>query len=98
MLLDLGTPKGRRWDLAEPYVLRHALDHAIAAYSADTSSAALSALLLDPEFLVHVDPSVSAILERLRTATLLRPRVFLPRRHPGKVLERTRLRQRSQLR
>jgi hypothetical protein len=45
------TVPQRRWDLAEPYLLRHALQHAIAI----GQSAAVAA---DPEFLVHADPSV----------------------------------------
>ena len=70
MLRDLGGPGGRRWDLAEPYVLRHVLDHALAAYGTDAQTDAeadegLRAVLLDPEFLVHADPSVPATLQRL---------------------------------
>ncbi|MBA2696139.1 MAG: hypothetical protein H0U62_09965 [Actinobacteria bacterium] len=39
----------RRWDLAEPYLLRHAVQHAADAGRVDE-------LLTDPEFLVHADP------------------------------------------
>ncbi|MFJ9844498.1 hypothetical protein ACIRYZ_29395 [Kitasatospora sp. NPDC101155] len=42
-----------RWDLAEPYLLRHAARHAGRAR-------ALPELLEDPEFLVHADPSALA--------------------------------------
>jgi hypothetical protein len=66
MLRDLGDPRARRWDLAEPYVLRHALDHAVAAYEADGDSAELGVLLLDREYLVHAHPTVSATLQRLK--------------------------------
>ena len=45
------TDPQRRWDLAEPYLLRHALQHAIAAGQP-------AAVAADPEFLVHADPSV----------------------------------------
>ncbi|HEV7452671.1 MAG TPA: WD40 repeat domain-containing protein [Pseudonocardiaceae bacterium] len=40
----------RRWDLAEPYLLRHAVQHAADVGRVDE-------LLVDPEFLVHADPS-----------------------------------------
>jgi hypothetical protein len=65
MLSALGPPAARRWDLAEPYVLRHVLDHALAAYDTDAGHTQLSELLLDPEFLVHADPSVPTALQRL---------------------------------
>jgi len=39
----------RRWDLAEPYLLRHAVQHAAEA-------GRVNELLVDPEFLVHADP------------------------------------------
>jgi hypothetical protein len=51
-LLLNAVPKyaGRyRWDLAEPYLLRHAIQHAVRAERADE-------LLADIEFLVHADP------------------------------------------
>ena len=56
LLSTIGTPSAdtgsqRRWDLAEPYLLRHALQHAIAAGQP-------AAVAADPEFLVHADPSV----------------------------------------
>ncbi|MFJ3799898.1 WD40 repeat domain-containing protein [Streptomyces sp. NPDC090088] len=38
-----------RWDAAEPYLLRHAMTHAVAAGQVDV-------LLTDLEFLVHADP------------------------------------------
>jgi WD40 repeat protein len=45
-----GARAGRpRWDAAEPYLLRHAMAHAIAAGQVDV-------LLTDLEFLVHADP------------------------------------------
>ncbi|MGH3979013.1 MAG: hypothetical protein ACRDRZ_08445, partial [Pseudonocardiaceae bacterium] len=40
----------RRWDLAEPYLLRHAVQHAADAGRVDE-------LLVDPGFLVHADPA-----------------------------------------
>ncbi|WP_229070293.1 WD40 repeat domain-containing protein [Actinoplanes sp. DH11] len=52
-LLDSITPApgaGRRWDAAEPYLLRRAIEHARDAGRIDE-------LLLDPEFLVHADPA-----------------------------------------
>ena len=45
------TGAQRRWDLAEPYLLRHALQHATAAGQPAVVAA-------DPEFLVQADPSV----------------------------------------
>ena len=62
MLRDLGPVGTRRWDLAEPYVLRHALDHALAAGYTDPD---LAQILLDPEFLLRTDPPVPAALEHL---------------------------------
>lgn len=44
---DDGRP---RWDLASPYLIRHLIEHAVAADEADV-------LLADPEFLVHADPA-----------------------------------------
>jgi hypothetical protein len=44
----LGTDPGRGWESAEPYVLRHALAHALDAGDADF-------LLEDADFLVHAD-------------------------------------------
>ncbi|GAB3831743.1 hypothetical protein GCM10027610_022530 [Dactylosporangium cerinum] len=38
-----------RWDASEPYLLRHAIQHAVEADDVDR-------LLSDPEFLVHADP------------------------------------------
>jgi WD40 repeat protein len=78
MLGSLGDPVARRWDLAEPYVQRHIVDHALTAcgaYHADADADAdagtgqpdLSTLLRDTEFLVHADPSLSVVLERLET-------------------------------
>ncbi len=61
-LLDtVPTPAGhRRWDLAEPYTLRHASQHAAHA-------GRIEELLIDPEFLVHADPStVIAALDDAR--------------------------------
>ncbi len=40
----------RRWDLAEPYLLRHAVQHAADAHRVDE-------LLVDPGFLAHADPT-----------------------------------------
>jgi hypothetical protein len=40
----------RRWDLAEPYLLRHAIQHA-------TEAGRVDELLTDPAFLVHADPT-----------------------------------------
>lgn len=66
MLDGLGSPGARRWDLAEPYVLRHVLDHALAARAVtDDTDAVLRPLLLDPEFLIHADPSMPTALQRL---------------------------------
>lgn len=65
LLSALGDPAARRWDLAEPYLLRHVLDHALAAYGTEAGQAPLAALLLDPGFLVHADYSVLAAMQRL---------------------------------
>ncbi|MEU9160543.1 AAA family ATPase [Streptomyces sp. NPDC048424] len=48
---DAGRP-GDRWDLAEPYVLRHALGHVTRA----DSPAYAETLLTDPYFLIRCDP------------------------------------------
>jgi hypothetical protein len=69
MLSELGPESARRWDLAEPYVLRHALDHAQAAHDPDARDHSPGILVLDPEFLVHADPSVIGTLARLDTET-----------------------------
>lgn len=49
--ITLATPPRlfRAWDRAEPYLLRHAIEHAADAGQVDE-------LLTDPEFLVHADP------------------------------------------
>nr|BFE56576.1 hypothetical protein GCM10020063_011020 [Dactylosporangium thailandense] len=47
------VPAGGGWAAADPYVLRHALDHAAAAGEADL-------LLADADFMVHADPDVVA--------------------------------------
>lgn len=62
-LLDsVPAPAGhRRWDLAEPYTLRHASQHAAHA-------GRIEELLIDPEFLVHADPAtVIAALDDARS-------------------------------
>jgi hypothetical protein len=63
MLAPLGPADARSWDLAEPYTLRHIVDHALPAWT--VASPALHRLLLDPDFLVHADPSLPATLQRL---------------------------------
>ncbi|GAA3240243.1 hypothetical protein GCM10010532_080580 [Dactylosporangium siamense] len=55
LLAPLSGTDGHRWDIAEPYLLRHAVQHAVDA-GQDT-------LLLDEvEFLVHADPAAVAPL------------------------------------
>ncbi|WP_229075624.1 ATP-binding protein [Actinoplanes sp. DH11] len=56
--LDPGGRGLRRWDLAEPYLLRHAAAHAAEAGAAGV-------LLGDPEFLVHADAGQLAGLRPL---------------------------------
>nr|WP_157527640.1 AAA family ATPase [Kibdelosporangium sp. MJ126-NF4]CEL15647.1 hypothetical protein [Kibdelosporangium sp. MJ126-NF4]CTQ90314.1 hypothetical protein [Kibdelosporangium sp. MJ126-NF4] len=48
-----------RWDVAEPYLLRHAIQHAVDADERDM-------LLADPEFLVYADPT--AVVAELDSA------------------------------
>ncbi|MFC5001948.1 AAA family ATPase [Dactylosporangium cerinum] len=50
-LMGWARPAGlpARWDASEPYLLRHAIQHAVEADDVDR-------LLSDPEFLVHADP------------------------------------------
>ncbi|WP_460492409.1 hypothetical protein [Dactylosporangium cerinum] len=55
LLAPLSGADGHRWDIAEPYLLRHAAQHA-----ADADQ--LSLLLDDVEFLVHADPVTVAPL------------------------------------
>jgi hypothetical protein len=69
LLRDLGPAGARRWDLAEPYALRHALDHAHAAFDPDPRAPSPDIQILDPEFLVHADPAVIAALASLDTET-----------------------------
>jgi Translation initiation factor IF-2, N-terminal region len=56
----------RRWAFAEPYLLRHALQHAVAA-----GRPALVAS--DPEFLVHANPSVVGLFFSSTSAPELLP-------------------------
>jgi len=51
LLADLGPHGSRNWQAAEPYLLRHALDHALEAGDAD-------AVLNDPGFLLQPDPAL----------------------------------------
>jgi hypothetical protein len=44
----------RRWDVAEPYLLRHAIQHAADASRVDE-------LITDPPFLVHADPTTLGV-------------------------------------
>ncbi|WP_456049249.1 Clp protease N-terminal domain-containing protein [Actinomadura craniellae] len=56
LLAPLGAAGGgHRWDLAEPYLRRHAIEHAISAGTPET-------LLDDAEFLIHADPGLQALL------------------------------------
>lgn len=50
-----GAGAGRQWNLAEPYLLRHALQHAEAA-------SMQAELASDGEFLVHADPTLAVPL------------------------------------
>ncbi|WP_285740254.1 WD40 repeat domain-containing protein, partial [Kitasatospora phosalacinea] len=55
-----GTPN---WSHAQPYLLRHAADHAAIA-----ANGALDRLLADPQFLVHAEPdSLTPLLHRATT-------------------------------
>jgi hypothetical protein len=82
MLSALGDdPAARRWDLAEPYVLRHVLDHALdgglTAIPVDTGFSTgpdLDSLLLDAEFLVHADAATLNVLARMRGGAAARVR------------------------
>jgi hypothetical protein len=63
LLKPLGSAdrSGRRWDIAEPYLLRHAVHHAIDAI--DTG--AVHRLAEDVEFLVHADiAAVKTLLDQ----------------------------------
>jgi WD40 repeat protein len=51
LLSSLGPPMARDWDAAEPYLLRHSLQHAADAGKAGD-------LLADPGFLLSADPAV----------------------------------------
>jgi WD40 repeat protein len=51
MLAALGPPGHRSWEAAEPYVIRHALDHA-------TEEGDAGAVLGDPGYLLQPDPQV----------------------------------------
>jgi WD40 repeat protein len=61
LLAELGPEEARNWEAAEPYLLRHALDHA-----RETGHAAV--VLNDPGFLLQLDPStvLSALDGKLR--------------------------------
>ena len=48
---DDNSKVGHNWSFAEPYLLRHLLQHALAAGQA-------SSVIFDPDFLVHASPSV----------------------------------------
>jgi WD40 repeat protein len=51
LLADLGPQGSRNWRAAEPYLLRHALDHALEAGDA-------GAVLNDPGFLLQPEPAI----------------------------------------
>ncbi len=51
LLAELGPEGARNWESAEPYLLRHALDHAI-------ESGHAAEVLNDPGFLLQPDPSI----------------------------------------
>ncbi|MEU8542393.1 AAA family ATPase [Streptomyces sp. NPDC048717] len=56
--------EGPRWDLAAPYLLRHLMEHAVAA----PYGSAVDHLFLDPEYLVHADhSSIREAVHRTRT-------------------------------
>ncbi|MGH8886467.1 MAG: AAA family ATPase, partial [Egibacteraceae bacterium] len=57
--IRLAPGQPARWDLAEPYLLRHAIQHAADAGRVDD-------LLADPEFLVHADRA--SLVSELRHA------------------------------
>ncbi|MGW0660991.1 hypothetical protein [Streptodolium elevatio] len=60
-----------RWDLAEPYLVRHAAQHALDAGELDE-------LLDDAEFLVHADPdALAAVLQHLPGQLPLAASVYL---------------------
>ncbi|GFJ77180.1 hypothetical protein Phou_013600 [Phytohabitans houttuyneae] len=53
--LESADGSGRRWDVAEPYLLRHAVQHA-------ADAGLVGELVADPEFLVYADPAYVAPL------------------------------------
>ncbi|MEU3912062.1 AAA family ATPase [Streptomyces sp. NPDC029721] len=56
--------EGPRWDLAAPYLLRHLMEHAVAA----PDGSAVDHLFLDPEYLVRADhSSIWEAVHRTRT-------------------------------
>ncbi|MBC6460839.1 caspase family protein [Actinomadura sp. HBU206391] len=54
MLEPINGPAGRRWDLAEPYTRRHAVEHALAA-------GRLGELVTDPEFFIHAEAPIQTV-------------------------------------
>ncbi|GFJ81471.1 hypothetical protein Phou_056510 [Phytohabitans houttuyneae] len=66
LVAPLTTEGGRRWDHAEPYLLRHAMQHAYGEHATPTgaehdahtgTSYRKGPLAADAEFLVHADPA-----------------------------------------
>ncbi len=84
-MLPVAGGAGRAWQLAPPYLLRHAMDHA-----AEAGASAVDGLLLDPGFLVHAAPeAVAAHLHRaaapgaVRNAAVLRTSASSAAAHHG---------------
>ncbi|MGI8815141.1 MAG: WD40 repeat domain-containing protein [Pseudonocardia sp.] len=83
LLASIPTQDGRRrWDLAAPYLLRHAIEHAAAAGRVDE-------LLDDPGFLVHANPTTLAPLLHLATTPSARLAAAVYRSSAGGHLERS---------